>query len=76
MSRHSNTSKLDYVRFRHWLGALWAAYGEHGLGKEHAAVWLYGETLTRYRVRYQPNKKRLRAVEGPHPFENPFRSPQ
>ena len=47
-------------------------YGEQGLGREHAAVWLYGETLTiefadeplaRYRVRYQPDKKHLRAVE-------------
>jgi len=55
------------------------------LGKEHAAVWLYGETLTiefadeplaRYRVRYQPDKKHLRAVEEPHLFATPFRSPQ
>ena len=29
------------MRFRHW-----RVYGEQGLGKEHAAVWRYGETLT------------------------------
>ncbi len=72
--------KLGYVRFRHW-----RVYGEQGLGKEHAAVWLYGETLTiefadeplaRYRVRYQPDKKHLRAVEEPQVYETPFRSPQ
>lgn len=60
-------------------------YGEHGLGKEHAAVWLYGETLTiafadeplaRYRVRYQPDTKHLQAVEEPQVYETPFRSPQ
>ncbi|MDQ6602367.1 MAG: hypothetical protein M3Z19_06525 [Chloroflexota bacterium] len=59
-------------------------YGERGLGKEHAAVWLYGETLTiefadeplaRYRVRYQPDKKHLRTVEEPQAYETPFRSP-
>jgi hypothetical protein len=57
---------LGWMRFRHWPGALWAGYGEQGLSREHAAVWLYGETLTiefadeslaRYRVRYQPDKK-------------------
>ncbi len=72
--------KMGYVRFRHW-----RVYGEQGLGKEHAAVWLYGETLTiefadeplaRYRVRYRLDKKQLRAVEEPHLFETPFRSPQ
>jgi hypothetical protein len=55
------------------------------LGKEHAALWLYGETLTiafadeplaRDRVRYQPDKKHLRAVDEPRVYETPFRSPQ
>lgn len=48
-------------------------------------MWLYGETLTiefadeplaRYRVRYQPDKKHLRAVEEPQVYETPFRLPQ
>jgi len=72
--------RLGYVRFRHW-----RVYGEHGLAKEHAAVWLYAETLTiefadeplaRYRVRYQPDKARLSAVEEPLLFETPYRSAQ
>lgn len=72
--------RLGYVRFRHW-----RLYGEQGLGKEHAAVWLCGEALTiefadeplaRYRVRYQPDKTHLRAVEEPQVYETPFRSPQ
>ena len=29
--------RMGYVRFRHW-----RVYGEHGLAREHAAVWLYG----------------------------------
>jgi transposase len=72
--------KLGYVRFRHW-----RVYGEHGLAKEHAAVWLYAETLTiefadepmaQYRVRYQPDKAHLLAVEAPLLFETPYRSAQ
>ncbi|MDQ2787060.1 MAG: helix-turn-helix domain-containing protein [Chloroflexota bacterium] len=72
--------RLGYVRFRHW-----RIYGERGLAKEHAAVWLYGETLTiefadeplaQYRVRYQSDKKQLRAVTEPRLFETPFASPQ
>jgi hypothetical protein len=34
------------------------------------------EPLARYRVRYQLDKKHLRAVEKSHLFETPFRSPQ
>jgi len=72
--------KLGYVRFRHW-----RVYGEHGLAGDRAAVWLYGETLTvefadeplaQYRVRYQPDKTHLRAVEEPKIFETAYRSPQ
>ncbi len=46
---------------------------------------MYGETLTleyadeplaQYRVRYQPDKAHLRAVESPQLFETPYRSPQ
>jgi transposase len=72
--------KLGYVRFRHW-----RIYGEQGLATEHAAVWLYGETLTiefagetlsQYRVRYQPGRRQLREVDEPRLFETPFHSPQ
>ena len=73
-------NRLGYVRFRHW-----RLYGERGLAQEHTAVWLYGETLTiefadeplaQYRVRYQPNKKQLRAITEPRLFETAFQSPQ
>jgi len=66
-------------------GDLRAAHGERGLGKGHAAVWLYGEALTiafadeplaRDRVRSQPGKGRPRAVEEPPVYETPSRSPQ
>jgi len=72
--------RLGYLRFRHW-----RVYGEHGLARDHAAVWLYGETLTiefadeplaQYRVRYQSDKMHLRAVEEPKIFETAYRSPQ
>ena len=55
------------------------------MARDHAAVWLYGETLTiefadeplaRYRVRYQPDKRHLLAVEEPHLFETPYRAAQ
>jgi hypothetical protein len=60
-------------------------YGEHGLATEHAAVWLYAETLTiefadeplaQYKVRYQPDKAHLLTVEDPMVFETPYRSAQ
>jgi len=72
--------KFGYVRFRHW-----RVYGEHGLAKEHAAVWLYAETLTiefadeplaQYKVRYQPDKAHLLTVEEPVIFETPYRAAQ
>jgi len=72
--------RMGYVRFRHW-----RVYGERGLAKERAAVWLYGETLTmeyadeplaQYRVRYQPDKAHLSAIDAPLLFETPYRSPQ
>ena len=72
--------KLGYLRFRHW-----RVYGEHGLARDRAAVWLYGETLTiefadeplaQYKVRYQPDKTHLRAVEEPKVFATAYRSPQ
>jgi putative transposase len=72
--------RLGYVRFRHW-----RVYGEHGLARERAAVWLYGETLTleyadellaQYKVRYQPDKAHLLTVAEPHLFATPYQSPQ
>ncbi|MCA1670103.1 MAG: helix-turn-helix domain-containing protein [Thermomicrobia bacterium] len=72
--------KLGYLRFRHW-----RVYGERGLARERAAVWLYGETLTleyadellaQYRVRYQPDKAHLRNVAEPRLFATPYQSPQ
>ncbi len=72
--------KMGYVRFRHW-----RVYGEQGLARDHAAVWLYGETLTiefadeplaRYRVRYLSDKRHLLAVDEPQMFETPYRSAQ
>jgi len=72
--------RMGYVRFRHW-----RVYGEAGLAKEHAAVWLYAETLTiefadeplaQYKVRYQPDKAHLLAVEEGRSFETPYRSAQ
>ena len=72
--------RMGYARFRHW-----RVYGERGLARERAAVWLYGETLTleyadeplaQYRLRYQPDKAHLLTVEAPLLFETPYRSPQ
>jgi putative transposase len=72
--------KLGYLRFRHW-----RVYGERGLARDRAAVWLYGETLTiefadeplaRYRVRYQSDRAHLSAVEEPQLFETPYRAAQ
>jgi putative transposase len=71
---------LGYVRFRHW-----RLYGERGLAKRQAAVWLYGETLTvefgdqpvaQYGVRYEPDHKALREVVQQRIFETPYESPQ
>jgi len=72
--------RMGYARFRHW-----RVYGERGLARERAAVWLYGETLTleyadeplaQYRLRYHPDKAHLLTVEAPLLFETPYRSPQ
>ncbi len=69
-----------YVRFR-----CWRVYGERGLAKKKAAVWLYRETLTiefsdqpvsQYTVEYQPDAAHLRTITHPQLFDTPFRSPQ
>src|SRR5947209_9274569 len=59
-SRFGRTlDKLGYVRFRHW-----RLYGELGLARKRAAIWLYKETLTveftdqplaQYAVEYEPD---------------------
>jgi transposase len=71
---------LGYVRFRHW-----RVYGEEGLPGRDAAVWLYNETLSvefagqplsRYQVRYEPDRKHLRGITRPKLFETRYRSIQ
>jgi hypothetical protein len=68
------------VRFRHW-----RIYGEHGLARRQAAVWLYGETLllefsdqplAQYSVSYEPDRRHLRDVVARRLFETQYRSPQ
>jgi putative transposase len=72
--------RLCYVRFRHW-----RIYGEQGVAKRQAAVWLYGDLLTvefadaplsQYLVTYAPNHVQLRTVAPLRQFETPHRSPQ
>ena len=69
-----------YVQFRHWL-----VYGEFGLAKKMAVVWLYKETLTvefadqplsQYTVDYQPDARHFRQITDPHLFATQFVSPQ
>ncbi len=71
---------VGYVRFR-----CWRIYGERGLAKKKAVVWLYRETLTiefsdqpvsQYTVAYQRDAAHLRTITDPHLFDTPFRSPQ
>jgi transposase InsO family protein len=72
--------KLGYVRFRHW-----RIYGEYGLARRQAAVWLYGETLllefsdeplTQYTVAYEPDRRHLKEVVPRQLFATQYRSPQ
>jgi putative transposase len=72
--------RAGYARFRRW-----RVYAERGLGGEPVAVWLYAEHLTlvyedeplaQYRVAYQPDQRRLKAVTPEHLFDTPHRSPQ
>lgn len=72
--------RAGYIRFRHW-----RIYGEYGLARRTAVVWLYGEPLTvsfeetalaDYRVSYQPDLKHLRTVDEPKLFMTPHRAPQ
>jgi putative transposase len=72
--------RAGYARFRRW-----RVYAERGLGGAPVAVWLYAEhlalvyrdePLAQYRVAYQPDQRRLKAVTPEHLFETPHRSPQ
>lgn len=72
--------RAGYVRFRHW-----RLYGEAGLARRQAAVWLYKETLTiefakeplsQFTVDYQPDRRHLRQVSHPQRFETRFHSSQ
>ncbi|MGZ3645789.1 MAG: hypothetical protein ACXVCM_18280 [Ktedonobacteraceae bacterium] len=69
-----------YFRFRHW-----KLYGELGLAKRKATIWLskehltveYGdEPLSQYVVQYQPDEKHLRNIGEPRHFETRYRRPQ
>jgi hypothetical protein len=72
--------KRGYVRFRHW-----RIYGERGLARRRAAVWLYGETLllefsdeplARYSVAYESDRRHLREVVPRQFSGTQYRSPQ
>ena len=72
--------RLGYLRFRQW-----HLYGEAGLARKAATLWLYGKTLTvefasmpltQFTVAFQPDQKRFRAVKLLHRFETQYRSPQ
>lgn len=69
-----------YLRFRHW-----KLYGELGLAKRKATIWLSKEHLTiefgdelpsQYAVQYQPDEKHVRTIVEPHHFETRYRTPQ
>lgn len=72
--------RLGYAHFRRW-----KLYGEETLARRPAVIWLHGDALTveyqetplaQYTVRYQPDKKHLKAVPEARLFETPYRSPQ
>jgi len=72
--------RAGYLRFRHW-----RLYGERGVARRQAAVWLYGETLTvefadeplaQYQVAYQPDGQHLQTVSEARLFDTQYRSPQ
>jgi hypothetical protein len=79
-TRFSRTlDSLGYARFRHW-----RIYGEEGLARREAALWLgaesltleyAGEPLSRYEVEYQPGSKgeRLVAISRPTLYETSHR---
>ena len=71
---------LGYARFRHW-----RLYGEEGLPKKEATLWLESERLTleycgqplsRYDVQLAEGTEELRTVTRPRLFETSFVLPQ
>jgi transposase InsO family protein len=67
---------LGYARFRHW-----RLYGEEGLPKKEATLWLEsksltleyrGQPLSRYDVRFAAGSEELRAVTRPRLFETSY----
>ncbi|MEW6635399.1 MAG: helix-turn-helix domain-containing protein [Actinomycetota bacterium] len=71
---------LGYARFRHW-----RLYGEEGLAKEEATLWLEAESLTlehrgqplsRYEVRFAAGDEELRSITRPRLFETSYMPPQ
>jgi transposase len=71
---------FGYVRFRHW-----RLYGEEGLAKKEATLWLQEESLTleyrgqplsRYDVGFVEGIEELRTVTRPRLFETPHAMPQ
>jgi putative transposase len=72
--------RLGYAHFRRW-----KLYGEEALARHPAVIWLHGDALTveyeetplaQYIVRYQPDKRHLKAVPEARRFETPYRSLQ
>ena len=72
--------RLGYARFRRW-----KLYGEEGLARHPAVIWLHGDVLTveyeetplaQYTVRYQPDHKHFKAVPEARRFETPYHSLQ
>jgi hypothetical protein len=80
-TRHSRTlDDFGYIRFDHW-----RVYGEEGLAKREAELWLQpgsltleyaGEALSRYDVEYLPGGKKLARVSRPRLFETSGVLPQ
>src|SRR6266508_1112181 len=72
--------RAGYVQFRRW-----KIYGEYGLARHAATIWLTAENLTitfhdqplaHYAVSLSANNKRLTDVREPQLVETAFRSPQ
>jgi putative transposase len=71
---------LGYARFRNW-----RLYGEEGLPKKEATLWLESESLTleyrgeplsRYEVRFVAGTEELRTITRPRLFETSHALPQ
>jgi hypothetical protein len=80
-TRFSRTlDSLGYARFKHW-----RIYGEEGLARREAALWLgnnglsveyEGQTLSRYDVSFSFGKKKLKEVTNPQLFVSRHRPSQ